>query len=145
MNNTSVQSKSRRIELAEGLAVSVQGLPGDAIRCVRGNVWLTQEGDWRDYCLVAGVSFCADRRSRIVLSAIDAPGAVVFEPRAGGAHAIVRGRISIDSLETIVRAAQRARREWLSRALRSLCLRLRHLLPTLRPNGKQSLLADRSC
>jgi hypothetical protein len=113
MNNTSVHSESRRIDLAEGAAVSVQCDVGDVVRCMRGKIWLTQEHDSRDYCLVPGVSFCADRQGRIVLDAIGAPGAVVVERRSG-AHALARGRLSIDSLHTIVRAAQRARREWIA-------------------------------
>ena len=120
MNNTSVQSESRRMDLAERMPVSVHAMPGDEIRCVRGKVWLTQEGDWRDYCLVPGVSFCIDRATHVVLHALDAPGAVVLERPAH--KALGRAGLRIDSLEPFVRAVHRARREWISRALRALAL-----------------------
>lgn len=144
MNNTSVHSESRRIDLAEGAAVPVEARAGDVVRCVRGKVWLTQEHDWRDYCLVPGVSFSADRQGRIVLDAIGAAGAVVVERRSGSS-ALVRGRLSIDSLHAIVRAAQRARREWMTQVFRAFALQLRHLLPTLRTNGKYRRTFSGSC
>jgi hypothetical protein len=114
MNNTYSQPESRRIDIDGSSARSVELSVGDTVRCVRGQIWLTQEGDWRDYCLVAGVSFCADRKGQAVLSAIAGSSAVVVERRA---RAAVAGTVKIDSIEEITRGARRAQAEWFASVL----------------------------
>ena len=116
MNNTYSQAESRRIDIAGSAARSVELSVGDTIRCVRGQIWLTQESDWRDYCLVAGVSFCADRNGQAVLSAIGGSSAVVVEPRA---RAAVPGTVKIHSVQAITRGARRAQTEWVASTLRN--------------------------
>src|ERR1041384_2468197 len=66
MNNTIV-------DIAEGAAASVYVRVGTTIRVARGKVWLTQEGDSRDYCVCPGITFCADRKGRVVLGAVGGP------------------------------------------------------------------------
>jgi hypothetical protein len=118
MNNTYSQAESRRIVVAAGAAVSVELSPGDTTRCVSGQIWLTQEDDWRDYCLLAGMSFCADRRGRAVLSAIGSTSIVVVQRYAGAAvRRMVPGTIQIDSIEALTRRARRARADWIAAVL----------------------------
>lgn len=61
----------RQIELVSNQAVSVDAVRGTVVRSLRGRIWLTQEGHWRDYILVAGVSYVSQDDGRIVLNAQD--------------------------------------------------------------------------
>jgi len=65
----------RQIELLPNQAVSVDAVRGTVVRSLRGSFWLTQEGHWRDYILVAGVSYVSLDDGRIVLNAQDLGGA----------------------------------------------------------------------
>ena len=83
MNNTYSQAESRRIDIETATAVSLEVAVGDRIRCVRGKIWLTQEGDSRDHYLVGGVSFCVDHKGRAVLDAIGRQDEAVATYEAG--------------------------------------------------------------
>jgi hypothetical protein len=61
----------RRIELVPNQAVSVDAVRGTVVHIPRGSVWLTQEGHWQDYILVAGMSYVSLNTGRIVLNAPD--------------------------------------------------------------------------
>lgn len=56
------------IHLAQNQATSVPGRRGTTIRCMAGMVWITREGDWRDYLLPQGVSFVAAGAGKIVIN-----------------------------------------------------------------------------
>ena len=97
-------------------AVSIDAVVGCAIRCVSGKLWLTQEGDSRDYTIAAGVTFCADRSGRAVLSAVDGPSAIIVEEIAD--PDCIPGKLKIDSLERLTRFARASQAEYVARALR---------------------------
>ena len=59
----------RRIELVPDQAVSLDAVRGTVVDVPRGSVWLTQEGHWQDYFLVAGMSYVSLDAGRIVLNA----------------------------------------------------------------------------
>ncbi len=44
---------------------------GDVITCLNGTLWITQEGDFKDYVLEAGRSFWVTRPGEVVLQALD--------------------------------------------------------------------------
>lgn len=44
---------------------------GSEIRCLEGILWITQEGDFRDYILKAGDSFRTNRKGKVVLQALN--------------------------------------------------------------------------
>ena len=54
---------ARETERLEGLRA------GDAILCIRGNLWITQAGDPQDYLLAQGQKFVASRRGLVVVQA----------------------------------------------------------------------------
>lgn len=56
--------------LAAGDVISVIGRSGSVVRVLQGRVWVTQEGDARDYVVPAGTRFCAAGDGRIVVSAV---------------------------------------------------------------------------
>jgi hypothetical protein len=103
MNNTSSANRASHIEITSNQALSVDVAPGTAIQCVSGRLWLTQEGDARDHCIPAGVTFCADRSGRAVLTAIDGPSIVMVRERAAG---YVPGTVTVDSMDRVSRYAR---------------------------------------
>ncbi len=44
--------------------------PGSEIRCLEGILWVTQEGDPRDYILEPGETFVTHRKGKVVLQAL---------------------------------------------------------------------------
>src|SRR5688500_4914489 len=120
MNNTSAANRASRIDVRSGRAASVNVRAGAAVRVVSGTVWLTQEGDVRDHCVPAGMTFVADRAGRVVLTAIDGESAVVVHPAGMAGRRGVAGTVRIDSLETFEREARRAQARYLGNAIARL-------------------------
>src|SRR4051812_17106886 len=50
--------------------------PAVCVRCVRGNIWVTQEGDARDIVLAPGEQFVPARRGKVVIQALSHDAAV---------------------------------------------------------------------
>ena len=46
---------------------------GTVVRCIKGNIWITQAGDVRDIVLVPGQRFALDRNGLALLVALDQP------------------------------------------------------------------------
>jgi hypothetical protein len=44
---------------------------GDVIRCVSGILWITQEGDQKDYVIEAGRDFWVTKSGTVVVQALD--------------------------------------------------------------------------
>ncbi len=44
---------------------------GDVITCLNGTLWITQEGDFKDYVLESGRSFWVTRTGPVVIQALD--------------------------------------------------------------------------
>ena len=132
MNITYSNGETRRIDIGPDQAISVQVTYGTLVQCVHGRVWLTQQGDSRDHCFAAGLTFCVDRPGRAVISALDGPGVIVVRrPAPGAATAYLPGTLRIESLERLTFAARQARSEhvrestarvfrWPLKALRTL-------------------------
>jgi hypothetical protein len=55
--------------LAKDHVRHVHAEPGRRIECLRGSIWITQDGDPRDIVLGAGEAFDFDRRGNALLSA----------------------------------------------------------------------------
>ncbi len=60
------------ISLAKYKTWSIEGdRRGDVITCLNGTLWITQEGDFKDYVLETGRSFWVTRPGTVVLQALD--------------------------------------------------------------------------
>lgn len=60
------------ITLARYKLWSIEGdRRGDAIRCLYGLLWITQEGDLKDYILEAGKDFWVTKPGTVVVQALD--------------------------------------------------------------------------
>jgi Protein of unknown function (DUF2917) len=54
-------------KVSRNRSVSIAGGRGSAVRVAQGRVWLTQDGDARDYVLSAGESMNVETRGRAVI------------------------------------------------------------------------------
>lgn len=59
------------VNLSQNAQKSLVIRRGAEIRCLEGMLWITQEGDFRDYILRAGDSFRTDRKGKVVLQALN--------------------------------------------------------------------------
>ncbi len=60
------------IRLAKYKTWSIEGdRRGDVINCLNGLLWITQEGDLKDYVLEAGRDFWVTKPGTVVLQALD--------------------------------------------------------------------------
>jgi Protein of unknown function (DUF2917) len=89
--------RSAGINLGANEVFTVQGRRGTSICCVHGQVWVTQEGDRRDYILPRGLRFIAAGAGRIVINGtadhntVDVGGAA-----AAGTAFLVRSALRVD-------------------------------------------------
>lgn len=56
--------------LAKRQGVTLTKARGSEVRCLRGDLWITQDGDQRDIVLRAGESFTLDRRGPAMVWAL---------------------------------------------------------------------------
>jgi hypothetical protein len=122
MHSTSSPLQANRIAIGAGRAVSLMIDSGSTIHCVNGTIWLTQESDTRDYCIPAGVTFCADRAGQAVLSAIDSPALAVVRARDPAGCSTTR--FTIDSIERLTNAARAAQSAYIANVLARLLKRI---------------------
>jgi hypothetical protein len=60
------------ITLAKYKTWSIEGnRRGDVISCKSGTLWVTQEGDFKDYIIEAGRNFWVTRPGRVIVQALD--------------------------------------------------------------------------
>jgi hypothetical protein len=60
------------ITLAKNKTWSIEGdRRGDVITCLNGTLWITQEGDLKDYVLESGRTFWVTRPGMVVVQALD--------------------------------------------------------------------------
>lgn len=62
------KSHETGIDLTANQLVTIEGQAGMSIHCLYGQVWITQEGDWRDYIVPRGLRFVAPGAGRIVVN-----------------------------------------------------------------------------
>jgi hypothetical protein len=68
------------IELAQGKLVSLADAEGSTVAVLWGKVWLTQDGDRRDYDLSAGDSFTINGDGLILVSALENSALTILQP-----------------------------------------------------------------
>jgi len=61
---------SEQFTMTRGSVLRIEDEPGTSIRVWSGALWLTQEGDARDYYLSAGECFTVDRRGIALATAM---------------------------------------------------------------------------
>jgi len=73
MLNTNVNvHPTTEISLAKHKVWSIEGdRRGDVISCLNGTLWITQQGDLKDYILYEGKDFWVTRRGEVVVQALE--------------------------------------------------------------------------
>jgi hypothetical protein len=137
--------RTERLALAANAAISVEARAGTELRSLEGRVWITQEGDARDYIVPAGMRYTAGRSGRVVVDAVDGAAQVAVTwrvPEAAGALAQSRVSLDYESIAELKRAARLARSREVARLARCgwawLARTLRHAL-----GGETSRVAAR--
>ena len=120
------KARSERLALAPDVAVSLEARAGTALRSLVGRVWITQEGDARDYIVPAGMRYTAGRSGRVVANAVDgaAQVAVSWVPDAAGTLAHSRVSLDYESITELRRAAGLARSREIARLIKYGWVRL---------------------
>ena len=127
-NQHSSKDIDATIELVTNETFSVRANRGATLRCEAGMVWVTQEGDWRDYLLPAGVSFVAKGNGLIVVNGRGAHNRVLvcLAPLQGDPAWRQRAlRYDARFIAGVAAHARRARTEFAATALRCIT---RHLV-----------------
>jgi hypothetical protein len=115
------KARAERLTLAPGAAISVEARVGTELRSLEGRVWITQEGDVRDYIVPVGMRYTAGRSGRVVVNAVDGAAQVAVTwkvPEAAGALAQSRVSLDYESIAELKRAARRARSREIARLFR---------------------------
>lgn len=72
---------SDEFPMARGSVLRIDDEPGTSIRVWSGALWVTQEGDARDYYLTAGQSFTVERRGTTIATAMHSARISVSSPK----------------------------------------------------------------
>ena len=68
------------VHLAETEVLGLRDAYGSEIRCLYGNLWITQAGDREDVVLEGGESFVLNRNGLAVVAALLGPAVVIVQP-----------------------------------------------------------------
>src|SRR5690242_19290504 len=68
------------VHLAERELLNIRDGKGIEVRCLLGQLWITQAGDCEDIILQPGQSFVLDRQGLALVAALVGPAVVIFEP-----------------------------------------------------------------
>ena len=72
LNTKTNQCKISEVSLAKHKVWSIEGdRRGDVISCTSGTLWITQQGDLRDYVIGAGKKFWVTRQGTVIIQALD--------------------------------------------------------------------------
>ncbi len=115
-------------DLGAGDTHSVVGSRGTVVHCLSGRLWVTQEGDPRDYVVPAGAHFCASGHGRIVAGAVaDNTRIAVYRLAAQSLPQGPRNAVRFDAafLEALQENARQERSRMIAAMLREAWRRLK--------------------
>ena len=123
-------------ELVDNAMLRLHGRAGTRVVAVRGQVWITQEADWRDVILDAGESFDLDRPGLAIVLALGTACVGVVDVRSANANARLQDRFRHDArtlpvpgplddlpMTEVHRLARRSRSAWFARAFSRVATR----------------------
>ena len=86
------------VALGADEAVSIAAQRGTVVHCHAGRIWITHEGDARDYVVPAGAHFRCAGAGRIVVSALTADARIAVYRVAARSHAAwTRSGVHLDA------------------------------------------------
>jgi Protein of unknown function (DUF2917) len=117
------KSRGARINLGANEVITVPGRRSTSICCVHGQVWVTREGDLRDYIVPRGLRFVAPGAGRIVVNGTaDHSTVEVGSVKVTGASTSVHSALQVDwqCFAQIESEARRARTAYFATILSAL-------------------------
>jgi hypothetical protein len=136
---TDYKAKPKLLEFEPHQAVTITAHRGTEIRVVKGELWITHEGDGEDYIVAAGTRFCSGHSGLIVASALGrASRASISWTDPGHAGGYSRNGVWLDygQIEQLQNAARRARAREVARLFRTGFARLAHFWRRITLRGK---------
>ena len=114
MDNTLTSYKARvsLLQLGQNEPMPVRALRGTVVCCLSGELWVTHEGDSRDYIVPRGRRYCSSEDGLIVANSLGGPStALVYwtDPERCPAFATNGVHVDYESTERLVRNAQKLR------------------------------------
>ena len=136
MPSTVKPAGEQRRELQAGQLWSLTAGPGTEVHCLRGRLWVTQEGWWRDCVLLAGMSCVLPGYGKVVVSAENAASIAVIRDAAAGP---VKPGLRVDyaTVEWLVREARAERSRELRRVLHAAGRFIKTCVITLASRAKR--------
>jgi hypothetical protein len=134
--------------LAAGETVSIMGRSGSVVRVLEGRIWITQEGDARDYVVPAGMRFCVAGSGHVVISAVtDDTSIALYQVQPSPAAEWSRNRVCFapDFALTARREAQREIARQIAALLTRLWCRIRRLWTGRSKAAQSSRLRSYHC
>jgi hypothetical protein len=101
--------------LAAGEVLALAARRGTVVSCIAGEVWVTQEGDPRDYVVPAGARFCSAGGGRLVVAALGHGARVAVgevRPEPAGLWSRNAVRVDAEFAAVVHRIAREQRARW---------------------------------
>ena len=117
------------IQLTEGNLISLPDAEGSTVAVLWGSVWLTQDGDSRDYELNAGESFTIHGDGIVVISAFENSAVTILQPCENTSRTTAHGNTddrhavrytSGEELQYYTRSAHELRAQYVAGLMESL-------------------------
>lgn len=109
---TSYKARSCLLQLGQNEPMPVRARRGTVVCCLSGELWVTHEGDSRDYIVPRGHRYCSSEDRLIVANSLDGPStALVYwtDPERWPEFATNGVHADLESTERLVRKAQKLR------------------------------------
>lgn len=76
-----IKAATTRLALTRADTLTLDDARGALVRCLEGDLWITQRGDPTDHVVAAGETFRVDRDGPVVLQAVRAARVTIESPR----------------------------------------------------------------
>lgn len=128
------------MQLTKGKLISLPRTEGSTVAVLWGSVWLTQDGDSRDYELNAGELFTIRSDGMVLISAFENSAVTILQPCENTSHTTAHSNtddrysvryISGDELQHYTHVAHALRAQYVAGLMESLGNALRRGLATL--------------
>ena len=93
--------QAHRVELRPNQFLRIDDAAGTRVLCLRGELWITQDGDLEDHFIHAGDALVLDRSGPTIVSA-SSPSRVLIEEARPGAGGLAR--LAADATDRVANA-----------------------------------------
>ena len=143
---SSRKNHSSVIHFGQNKPVPLRATRGTAVGCLSGELWVTQEGDQRDYIVPSGYRYCCSQDGLVVVNALNGPStALVYwsQPEQDSDFARNQVCIDIESTQRLIQKAHTLRQQAMGRLFGRLmrigCNTLRSVIPRIKAANAHAL------